>query len=246
MNQPYRFVEQDQPPDSIWGAIRFYYYKVSFYILGWLLFGRNFTPENLVLQMGVDADPVLSNAWRLATDAHILILKKRYATALALAVISFEEIGKYLLTEWSKDSTFKYDKSKKHIMKQAAVAALFTTQEARKKYRELKVDFKNFTEEENRKLIQALLHGQERGRPFAHLVVNKVYENVKWSGLYYDPDAAAKGIEPAKVTKENAEEMMRLTARALKALPEDGNIYIARYAFLSVLEDVSKTPKKQD
>lgn len=113
MNQKLRFVEQDQAPSSIGAKIRFYYYKSMFYILGWVIFGRNFTPENVALQMNVDSNPILSNAWRLATDAHILILKKRYATALALAVISFEEVGKFLLQQWSVDPTFSYDKSKK-------------------------------------------------------------------------------------------------------------------------------------
>lgn len=246
MNQPDRFVEQDQPPDSIWGAIRFYYYKMLFYVLGWIMFGRNFTPENLALQMGVDANPMLSNAWRLATDAHILINNKRYASALALAMISFEEIGKFLLTQWSEDPTFKYDKLKMHISKQAAVAALFTTQEVRKKYREAKVDFKNMSEVEARKLIKAAQEGWKLGKPFEVLVTSKAYEHVKWSGLYYDTDKAAKGIEPAKVTKENAHEIMSLTARAFKALIDNGNIQIARFSYPMVFENYEKEIAKLD
>ena len=245
MSQPDRFVEQDQPPRSIWGAVKFYYYKVPFYILGWILFGRNFTPRDIALQMGVQSNPVLSNAWRVATDAHLLILKKRYATALALAALSFEEIGKYLLIQWSKDPTFKYDKSKQHISKQAAIAALFTTEEVRKKYREAKVDFENMSEVEARKLIKAAQEGWKIGKPFETMVVNKVYEHIKWSGLYYDPESAAKGIEPEKITKENAHELMTLAARAFEALADDGNIYIARYSYSMVFEDYEKEVAKQ-
>ena len=246
MNQQYRFVEQDQPPDSIWGGIRFYYYKMLFYVLGWVMFGRNFTPENLALQMGVDANPTLSNAWRLATDAHILIKNKRYASALALAVISFEEIGKFLLTQWSDDPTFKYDKSKMHISKQAAIAALFTTQEVRKKYREAKVDFQNMSEVEARKLIKVAQEGWKLGKPFEVMVASKVYEHVKWSGLYYDEGKAAKGIEPAKVTKESAHEIMSITARAFNALIDDGNIQIARFSYPRVFEDYEKEVAQQN
>lgn len=126
---------------------------------------------------------------------------------------------------------------KKHIMKQAAVAALFTTEETRKRYREMGVDFQNLSEDETRRLIEAAKQGHKAGSTFAQHVIAKVYENVKWSGLYYDPDVADKGIEPSKVTKENAEEIMSLTARAFEALMDDGNIYIARYMFPLVVKD---------
>ena len=207
--------------------------------MGTILFGR-YDPQLIALQMKIDADPILNNAWRLATDAHILISKKRYATALALAVFSFEEIGKFLITQWSTDPTFQYDKSKKHIMKQAAVAALFTTVEIRKKYKELNVDFNSLSEAETLKLIEAIKHGTSVGTPFTKMVVSKVYENVKWSGLYYDADTAAKGIEPARVTEENAREIMTLTAAAFKALAEHKNIYLGRFSFPMMLESISR------
>lgn len=245
MKQLVRFVEQDQLSRSILGRIRFYYYKVLFYILGWMLFGRDFTPENLALQMGVDADPMLSNAWRLATDAHVLIKNKRYASAMSLAVVSLEEIGKFLLSQWSTDTTFKYDKSNLHVSKQAAIAALFTTQEVRKKYQEAKVDFQNMSEVETRKLIKAAQEGWKIGKPFENLVANKVYEYVKWSGLYYDIDKAARGIEPAKITEENAREIMSLTARAFKALSDDKNMYIARYSYEMVFADYENEVQKR-
>lgn len=240
-----KFVDQDQPPNSIWGVVKFYYYKIAFYILGWIMFGRDFTPENIALQMKIDADPILNNAWRLATDADILMKKGRYGTALALAVISLEEIGKFLLTQWSTDQTFKYDKSKLHIAKQAAIAALFTTEEVRKRYKEARVNFAKMSDDETHKLIKAAKEGWKAGKPFEYLVTNKVYEHVKWSGLYYDSEKAAKGIEPAKVTTANAHEILSLSARAFKALADDKNIYLARSSYPMVFEDYEKDITKQ-
>jgi len=43
----------------------------------------------------------------------LLIRHERYASALALAVLSMEEIGKHLLSVWSKDDPgFKYNRHK--------------------------------------------------------------------------------------------------------------------------------------
>jgi hypothetical protein len=114
------------------------------------------------------------------------------------------------------------------------------TIKVREKYRELNVDFKNFSQEEFQKLVKAIEYGKNTGTPFASQVLNKIFEIVKWNGLYYDSDRAAKGLEPAKVTEKDAGEIMALSASAFKALMDDKNIYISRYSFPVVLESVSK------
>ena len=208
-----------------------------------IIFGR-WNPKLISLLMGIDADPVLSNANRLLGDAHLLFTKKHYATALALAVISFEEIGKSLLITWSNDPAFEYDKSKKHVMKQAAVAALFTGVEVRKRYVELSIDFQNFSDQEHARLHEAIQAGMDTWRPFMTNVIQKVYENVKWSGLYYDPEIAAKGIEPSKVTEANAGEIIAMTFKAFECLQEKGSIYRGRYAFDAMIENVMQNLEK--
>lgn len=218
--------------------IRSTYYAVAVRILAVFFFGR-YDPGLISLQMGIDANPILKNAERLTADAHILIANKRYATALALAVIAFEEIGKYLLAQWGEDPEFTYDRNKKHVMKQAAVAALFTTLEIRKSYRAANINFESMSDVEVLRLYKCIQEGSEAGLPFAEMVIKKVYENVKWSGLYYDPEIAKTGIEPANITEENAREIMALTIKAFNALPEDGNIYIARHVFVSTIEKLS-------
>ena len=91
------------------------------------------TPEEFQrLETAIKGNPVLDNAFRLMTDADFLIRHDRNASALTLAVLSMEEIGKYLLSVWSKDDpAFKYDRRKLHRMKQGAVAVLFMADRAR-------------------------------------------------------------------------------------------------------------------
>src|SRR5260370_18656247 len=85
----------------------------------------------------VTSNPILSNAFRLFRDADLLHSVGSYATTIALAVLAFEEIGKYLLETWSpEDPKFSYKgHSTYHQSKQAAVPALFLTEGARKEIR---------------------------------------------------------------------------------------------------------------
>ena len=189
--------------------------------------------ETATLEVLVRDDPILANAFRLVTDAELLFDNGRYSSALALAVLSMEEIGKYLLARWSsEDPSFRYDKRKLHRMKQGAVAALFLTDSARREARAAGIDFRKLSSPESfAQLATAILKGLEKAKPFAEAVVNNVIEAVKWSGLYYDDERAERGIEPAKITKENAVELMQECTRAFMLLAIDGNIKIARVAF---------------
>jgi AbiV family abortive infection protein len=190
--------------------------------------------------------PILANAWRLAQDCDLLYRNKRYATALALAVIALEEVGKYLLTYWEQmpispgvgDNTpFTYDKKRDlHKTKQVAIVALAQTVTVRASYKKEKIDFQNLNEEQTRRLIKILKESQKKHETFVALVCNKIYERVKWSGLYYDIEMAAKGIEPSIITGDAASEMMGLLANSLHSVIDDGTVYISRYAFPAVLE----------
>lgn len=185
----------------------------------------------------IQSDPVLGNAWRLALDAHLLIQNERHGSAVALAMLCVEEIGKYLLSRWSaEDSDFRYDKNKFHMMKQAAIAALFMTDAIRKEYREQKINFQNLDSvEEMEKLHKAIKDGIDKEAAFSSFVMAKVFETIKWSGMYYDSDLSSKGIDPFKITRDNAFEIMTLTSRSFLLLGDGGNIFIARHAFPTVV-----------
>jgi|GEM_PF-6639714 AbiV family abortive infection protein len=46
---------------------------------------------------------ILGNATRLLDDARLLVDRRRYASAFALAVLGMEEIGKVLLKSWEAE-----------------------------------------------------------------------------------------------------------------------------------------------
>lgn len=54
-----------------------------------------------------------------------------------------------------------------------------------------------------------------------------VLQIIKHSGLYYDEDLVEKGIEPSKITAENADEIMRNCSRAFMILTDDRAVGIA-------------------
>ncbi|MDF0664360.1 MULTISPECIES: AbiV family abortive infection protein [unclassified Rhizobium] len=59
--------------------------------------GRTLTSEDIVYLGGHQA-PIFLNAIRLLDDARVLRKQRRYASATALAVLSIEEVGKFVLT----------------------------------------------------------------------------------------------------------------------------------------------------
>jgi AbiV family abortive infection protein len=181
------------------------------------------------LEAMVAMHPVLDNAFRLMSDGHVLFENERYSSVVALAVLCLEEIGKYLLTTWTAARpAFQYDRRALHKMKQAAIAALFMADTVRREYRKQGVDFSDLgTPEKMAVLAAAIKTGVDKENAFAGSAKSGVLQIVKHSGLYYDEDLAAKGIEPSKITADNADEMMRTCSRAFMALTDDKAVAIA-------------------
>ena len=68
----------------------------------------------------MSADHIWSNAKRLLEDAKLLASNERYSSAMALAVLSAEEIGKYYMLKWSSDAS----DLRSHHAKQRAFGSL--------------------------------------------------------------------------------------------------------------------------
>jgi AbiV family abortive infection protein len=189
--------------------------------------------EQAAMDALVTENPVLANAFRLMNDAALLFENGRYSSSPALAVLSLEEIGKYLLARWSReDPSFKYDKRRLLRMKLEAVADIFLTHSARREAKAAGIDFKHLkSPEASAEIARALLAGLEKARPFAEAILNSIIEAVKWGAPYYDEEKARLGIEPAKITAENASGLMQECRRAFMLLAIDGNIQIARVGF---------------
>lgn len=153
------------------------------------------TPEGFSkLEEAIKNNPVLDNAFRLMADADLLIRHERYASALALAVLATEEIGKYLLSLWQKnDPAFAYNRHKLHRMKQGAVAVLFMSERVRRDCRANGADFSDLgTPEKMAHMAQTVQAAIDKELFFAESAKSGVIEAVKHSGLYHDDDLALK------------------------------------------------------
>lgn len=124
------------------------------------------------LEVKTQDSPILSNAFRLMQDADILFSHSRFSSVVALAVLGLEEIGKYLLLQWStEDAGFRYDKHKLHQMKQGAVAALFLAHGARMECKKRNIDFSDLhSPEKMADLVRAVIAGLENEAKFANYV----------------------------------------------------------------------------
>jgi AbiV family abortive infection protein len=196
------------------------------------------------MERKVQSDPVLANAFRLMHDASLLIDMHRYSSALALAVLSLEEIGKYLLAVWSaEDAKFTYNKHRLHQIKQAAIGALFMAEGARKEIRKRGINIRELsTPEDFAELTRAVMAGMEQSSWFARYAKGKGIEYVKWSAIYYDTEMAAKGIEPSKIKRDDTVGIMELCSRAFMLLGDDANVAIAKYAFPTIYETELSDP----
>jgi AbiV family abortive infection protein len=65
---------------------------------------------------------IAANARRLLQDAELLAQARRHPTAMALAILAIEEVGKYFLVRWSSEPRRKWRGRKSHQEKQSVVA----------------------------------------------------------------------------------------------------------------------------
>lgn len=204
---------------------------------------RTLTPEAMTyLESLVHTEPILGNAFRLMNDASFLFEGGRYSSTVALAVLCMEEIGKYLLAQWSKSPAFAYDKRRLHQSKQLAIAALFVSDRMRREAYKRKVDFSDLgSPEKMGVLAEAIRFAIDKESFLAGTVNSGVIQIIKHSGIYYDEEFVQKGIEPGKITADNATEMMQMCSRAFMVLTEPKSVGLAADAY-PLLE---KKPQKQ-
>jgi len=204
------------------------------------------TPEGFeTLETAIKDNPVLDNAFRLMTDADLLIRHERYASALALAVLSMEEIGKHLLSVWSKDDPgFKYNRHKLHRMKQGAVAILFMADRARRDCKANGIDFSDLgTPEKMAHLGRTMKAAVDKEIFLVGSAKSGVIETVKHSGLYHDDGLAEKGIGPSRITADNAGEIMQKCSRAFMTLTDERSVSLAK-TFFSIILHKEDAPKR--
>jgi AbiV family abortive infection protein len=185
------------------------------------------------LEAKIGADKVLSNAFRLSKDAEALYHIGSFASCVALASLAFEEIGKHLLNLWHKDDpAFWYDHRRLHQAKQDATAAAIACDGMRRQYMADGINFQGLHDyQEMSRFAQSVQTGYRREEALVNHVAAKGMEFVKWSGLYYDADMAAKGIEPANIKAQDAESTMMLVSRAFLAISDDKAVAVGKTFF---------------
>jgi hypothetical protein len=100
------------------------------------------------------------------------------------------------------------------------------------RYKERNFDFsKRRSVEGIAELAALIIESLEEERDFAGAVINHGLEVVKWSGMYCDDDLAKKGVEPSRITAENARSIMETVSRAFTAIADEGTLKLAAYAF---------------
>lgn len=204
--------------------------------------------ELIQLHDKVNSDPILLNAFRLFEDGDLLFANKRHASVVALSVLSMEEIGKHLLNLWAAaDPSFKFDKRKYHQSKQAAIAALYMTNSARK---EVVARMRSSTSDLSKmkpaaavaEIVTAIQRGLDKESAFASAVKGGAINTVKFSGLYFDPDLSDKGIGPDKIDEKAARELMESCSKAFMLIVDDGNIEIARIVYDLIYPPAKESP----
>jgi len=80
---------------------------------------RNWLRKQAVLS---SSEIILNNAKTLLDDAKILRTNRRYASALGLAVLSLEELGKFVILTGLRDFSNPHDAARFHKAKQRTAA----------------------------------------------------------------------------------------------------------------------------
>jgi hypothetical protein len=155
-----------------------------------------------------------------------------------------EEIGKHLLSVWSKaDPGFKYNRHKLHRMKQGAVAVLFMADRARRDCKANCVDFSDLsTSEKMAHFGRTMKAAIDKELFLVGSAKSGVIETVKHSGLYDDDGLAERGIGPSRIIADNAGEIMQKCSRAFMTLMDERSVSLAK-DFFSILIHRKDVPK---
>jgi len=204
--------------------------------------------EQAAVSTKIKASPVLSNAFRLMKDAELLFKAKSYASAVALACLAIEEIGKFLLAAWSSaNEMFTYDRGRLHLSKLTAIAAMLLADSMRREYKAQNIDPSEAKISEwLLALIQAVSVGFESESHTLDVILSqdRGLNIIRQTAMYYDEDRATKGVAPDNINAEQAFEVMQLVSRSFMAIADEGAMPIANFMFIIIGHDLSKLPRR--
>lgn len=132
---------------------------------------------------------VRRNAKRLIDDARLMKRKKRYASAVATAILGIEELGKALIIKWGVKNQASRRKYPTHVEKQSATFALLSASEL------IKEDSKRLDLVRKMEIIDFHALGPYSSQ-FAH-ARGGFYEDLRKAVIYSDEEPK---FDPAKLT----------------------------------------------
>jgi AbiV family abortive infection protein len=203
-----------------------------------------------------ETNPILKNAKRLLDDAELLLEHGRYASSKALAIHSFEEVGKYFLDQWEKEtgSPLRDKKRNFHHEKQYVLVALYQAEvvhksivktldrsgfelkhinEASQYQRERQIRVTRISEidkdaiENMRKALS-----EDKSFRLSSYAVNGLFEKMKQICTYYDKEWSNLNFSPFLIEKKHAEEDIKHAKYALSSTCDPLRTVIAKVFFM--------------
>src|SRR5262245_17333362 len=176
---------------------------------------------------------ILGNATRLLDDARLLVEHRRYASAFALALLGFEEIGKVLLKSWEAEQPLAKAKERQsaHIRKQAAAANLLVGALLARTFPN-GVDWKTLDTE----ALTEAFNDSEEGQLLV-LIREGHLDRKKQSALYQDDDLIT-AVEDV-FAEMHVGGMLKLASDAQEALASPFNRVAARAFYEGTMLGVS-------
>jgi AbiV family abortive infection protein len=176
---------------------------------------------------------VAANAARLLLDAELLAENSRCASAFALAVLAMEEVGKLVLTRWSKSAPLANGRRLTfHIRKQTAVAHLLAAPMIIDEIR--KNNFKTSDGEAAVEKLAKTIYESGEGRWMRHADLG-VLERIKHLSLYSDLQFEELGLGPEDFDSADVNRMRDRVTRAMALLTNGLAMTIARATYVEWL-----------
>lgn len=182
------------------------------------------------------------NAVRLIADAELLKAHERHASAYALAILAFEEVGLLFLAFWGEDDEIKAATrgASRHVRKQVAAASLLTAEffrdELRRELGEQSLSSVREIGREDLERYADRLAAKAMGADAPALLDNAsvgVLDISKQLGLYSDLGALGLDFTHGDFSESDVEGVLEAAKRALALLREFDLFPVARSLLLS-------------
>ncbi len=180
---------------------------------------------------------LILNAERLMNDAEFLNKDERTASATALAVLAWEEVGKLILILWDLPAH-----KGSHLSKQRAVGSLqFAGVLLSKVDEEIEASERLPDEQASRALLAA--EESELGR-FVYLVDHATLDLMKQLAFYQDDDWETLGLDRKRLDGRTVEAMLRWCRAAISMVEDESVMEIGKSLFEGHTEILKDTQSR--